>query len=711
MKRTYVSWDDFSPSPFGEIIANKQTGDILCDDIVCLDTETSHNHDENNPIGWVYQWAFTYKDLIVYGRKPSQLVEAFMKIIEANDLYGGVEKPKKRLVIYIHNMSYDYSYIKEWLRDAFDTYTERMLATSKHKLITYEISGLYFKCSYRLSLKGLDSWAKGLGTVHKKLVGTIDYDVIRYQDSPLNKKDWKYMFYDVIVLDEAVRKQFAIYGDDVKTVPLTSTGYVRRETKKEAEKEKKNRYVFLDSQLDEDTYNMCRSAFAGGLTHGNSLMEGDIQEGCIRHRDFVSHYPSQQRCYSAPVSKFSTYFDHTQNDGVMSLVELIEVSQKKCILATIRFENMVLRQGVTLPYAQESKFHDGKLGKIDLISSNGRIVKMKGEAVVVVNEHDLKWLCKQYLFGYTILNVKTASRGKFPQYLINVIDRYFILKSECKKIIGDLEAKGIDSYKYPEYVEARLNETIAKGMLNGIYGMSATDLIRNVIYETLEGEWVDEKPTDISGELYEYYGKWGSFMAYQLGVWTTSNARNQLMEFVELVGYENFIYADTDSIFYHSTPEIEARIEARNQELREEGDKKGWFVEVDGKKIRYNQFTLEHEDIVRFKYLHSKCYAYEVKKGDKIQLKVTIAGVRRKGKKGTREEELGTIEELEHGKIFTDCGGTIVKHIFHTPTEEYINGHLTEYASCDIISNVTKTLNAGMLRFEEDMWWSPADNL
>ena len=83
-------------------------------------------------------------------------------------------------------------------------------------------------------------------------------------------------------------------------------------------------------------------------------------------------------------------------------------------------------------------------------------------------------------------------------------------------------------------------------------------------------------------------------MAYQLGVWTTSNARNQLMEFVELVGYENFIYADTDSIFYHSTPEIEARIEARNQELREEGDKKGWFVEVDGKKIRYNQFTLEH---------------------------------------------------------------------------------------------------------------------
>ena len=61
----------------------------------------------------------------------------------------------------------------------------------------------------------------------------------------------------------------------------------------------------------------------------------------------------------------------------MSLLELIEVSQKKCILATIRFENMELRQGVTLPYAQESKFHGGKLGKIDLISSNGRIYMLK----------------------------------------------------------------------------------------------------------------------------------------------------------------------------------------------------------------------------------------------------------------------------------------------------------------------------------------------
>lgn len=711
MERTYVSWDVFSPSPFGEIIANKKTGDILCDDIVCLDTETSHNHDENSPIGWLYQWAFTYKDLLVYGRKPSQLVEAFMKIIDVNNLYGGDEKPKKKLVVYIHNLSYDYAYIKEWLREAFDTYTERMLATARHKLITYEISGLYFKCSYRLSLKGLDSWSKGLGTKHKKLVGTIDYDVIRYQDSPLNKKDWKYMFYDVIVLDEAVRKQFAIYGDDVKTVPLTSTGYPRRETKNEAEKDKKNRYRFIDSQLSDEVYGMCRKAFAGGLTHGNVSMEREVQEGCIRHRDFVSHYPSQQRCYSAPDSKFTSYFDYDETEREMSLLQLIELGKRRCILATIRIENMELRQGVTLPYAQESKFNEGKIGSIKILACNGRIVKMKGVSVVTVNEHDLKWLCKQYLFGVKILKVQSASRGKFPQYLINVIDKYFIMKSECKKIVLDLESKGIDSFRFPEYVEAKLNESIAKGMLNGIYGMSATDLVRSVIYETLQGDWVDEYPADIAGELHEYYGKWGSFMAYQLGVWTTSNARNQLMDFVELVGYENFIYADTDSIFYHSTPEIEARIEARNQELRDEGDKKGWFVEVDGKKVRYNQFTLEHEDIVRFKYLHSKCYAYEVKKDDKISLKVTIAGVSKKGLKGTREKELGTLDELDEFKVFTDCGGTMTSHVFHEPTTEYVNGHLTEYASCDIIKGVTKTLNVGATQFEEDMWWSPADNL
>ena len=39
----------------------------------------------------------------------------------------------------------------------------------------------------------------------------------------------------------------------------------------------------------------------------------------------------------------------------------------------------------------------------------------------------------------------------------------------------------------------------------------------------------------------------------------TAEARDQLLQFVELIGYPFFFICDTDSIFYISTPEIEAR--------------------------------------------------------------------------------------------------------------------------------------------------------
>ena len=48
---------------------------------LCFDCETSHNHNEDNPIGWVYQWAIGWKDNNYYcGRTPSQFIN-FLKQI------------------------------------------------------------------------------------------------------------------------------------------------------------------------------------------------------------------------------------------------------------------------------------------------------------------------------------------------------------------------------------------------------------------------------------------------------------------------------------------------------------------------------------------------------------------------------------------------------------------------------------------------------
>ena len=73
---------------------------------------------------------------------------------------------------------------------------------------------------------------------------------------------------------------------------------------------------------------------------------------------------------------------------------------------------------------------------------------------------------------------------------------------------------------------------------------------------------------------------------------------------------------------------------------------------------------------------------------------VTIAGVQKKGRNGhTRIKELGSIDELKHGKVFRDCGGTRCVYI---EKNDITN-------SCAIILNTEKTLSTASdsLLFED----------
>lgn len=714
--RELVDCKDFSPSVLS-FVCNKR-GDKTAESWICLDTETSNNHDEENLVGWIYQWCFSYGNQLVYGRKPSQLVEALKKIIKVNGLgtwkvWGKEDEYfSKRVVVYVHNLAYDYEYFKMWVKEAFPSAIEKLIAVGTHKVLVWEIGGLQFRCSYKLSQKSLEAWGRELNIHHRKMVGAIDYDTVRYQDTPLNKDDWHYMFTDVIALDECITTQMAIHNDDIMSIPYTITGYVRRDARAEFKKDKGERPKFKKTRLYSDTYDMCRKEFAGGLTHGNRFLAGKTIKGKIRHRDFASHYPSQQRFYEAPKSGFILYFN-AETDKEMSMQDLITLCSKRCILAAITITKLTVKKGVTLPYAQTYKFIEGrniKLKDTNIIDDNGRILKYEGSTCIIVNEYDLKWLIKQYEgIEYRIEKVYTAIRGEFPKYLQKTVDNYFtgktVLKNKCKKLLK--EGFTEDSV---EYREAYRDLMIVKGKLNGIYGMSATDPVR-VEYEDsiITGEWTKKGMTEQerAEALTDYYNSNSNFMAYQLGVWTTALARNELLEFVELIGYENFLYADTDSIFYISTPEIEKKIEDRNAYFRAECDRRGVYVDVEGKRVYYNQFEDEEEDIVAFRFLHSKCYAYIVNTEEGEELHTTIAGVAKHGRRGmTRVKELGSIDELKHGKQFVDCGGTQCKYIPHQAETVYIDGHLTEIACSAIICNTMKTLRGEISREENRYKWS-----
>ena len=178
------------------------------------------------------------------------------------------------------------------------------------------------------------------------------------------------------------------------------------------------------------------------------------------------------------------------------------------------------------------------------------------------------------------------------------------------------------------------------------------------------------------------------------------------MEYVEIIGYENFLYADTDSIFYISTPEIEEKIEQRNKEKYDHAVTIGAYIEVDGKKITYDAFDDEGEDIVAFRFLHAKAYAYETSDGE---LHCTIAGVAHRDAKGyTREQELGSIDELKDGKVFRRTGSTTVVYVEHEPKILDIDGHRIETAGAAVLLPTTKTIHDALHR-DEDIYYEEVD--
>lgn len=627
-----------------------------------FDIETSHNHNDDNLIGWLYQWAFYFQEKCVVGRTPSEFVKLLNHIREHAD---GV-----CIVCLVHNLSYEFQYLKNYLYECDNDIT--MLAIKSHQILNVKMPNynIEFRCTYRLSNMSLDGWCRKYKTYHTKATGLIDYDVIRYQDTPLTVDDWRYMVSDVIAMSDCYK--YESDGYNITNIPITSTGFVRKDMQREFAKDKKNRDDFKKTKLSPLYYQLCKRAFSGGLTHGNRLKADKIIRGNIGHFDFRSFYPSTIACCDFPMSQFMTIYDMATDTEVLTVSDCFRLARDYCLLIEIEFDGATVNRSCTLPILQISKLVEyNRHGEYKLrYVDNGRALQVDGLFTFLFTELDLETFCRQYTTKrYRILRVVGARRGKLPQWFRNMNDKYFNDKLHLKDVDPVLYAK-------------------SKAKLNAQYGMSATDPIKNeTIIDWLTGEWSEQnkhKGELIDDELIKFYKKRTSFMRFQWGVWVTSHCRNLLVKMVELVGYDNFLYCDTDSIFFIKTPENAKRLEEWNKRNYEERVKRGEYIDgLDGTPYVYMAFEDENDGITAFKFLHAKCYGAETNDG----LKLTIAGVPSSNKNGTvtREQELKTLDNLRDGFVFNECGGNRIAYIEHEIATENINGHLIEFASSGVI--------------------------
>ena len=99
-------------------------------------------------------------------------------------------------------------------------------------------------------------------------------------------------------------------------------------------------------------------------------------------------------------------------------------------------------------------------------------------------------------------------------------------------------------------------------MLNSVYGMCVTDIIKdNAIYSNDEN-WYFEK-VDVNAEIEKYNLSKNRFLYYAWGIWVTAYARRNLWTGILAVG-KDYVYSDTDSIKTLNYDNHKSYVEAYN---------------------------------------------------------------------------------------------------------------------------------------------------
>lgn len=578
------------------------------------------------PWAFMYHWQMSVGGYLIIGRTWEEWLEFFDRLEEVLEFNGN-----RQLVIYVHNLGYEFQFMRDFLNRYFDGFT--VFASKARQPITVQTGrGVQFRCSYKLTNMSLEKAVKNeLGVVHAKAAGDLDYKKIRTPRTTLTDTEVGYCVGDVISLYEMIERRLINEHDNLETIPMTSTGYVRRMCRKATRKDGHYRRLFKETEMNMYIYTLLKEAGRGGNTHANRYMSGKVQHNADSF-DVQSSYPFCLCAFMFPINKFTPYGD------VESLEELDGLLKKYACLFRIVLQNPAVRESVTMPYIPISKCtqHGGNL-KLD----NGRILSCDWLQMTVT---DIDWeiIKNQYTWdSFAVTDMCTAKYDYLPECLLDSIREVYKDKCELKFLKEEAKRKGTDAGDIP-YLYNKI-----KNRLNGIFGMMYTDPVKEENTLDENGEWIVNSP-NTEEALEKFYRSRNSFLYYAWGVWCTAHARKHLQQLLDLTG-EATIYCDTDSSKAVGA-DIEA-IEKVNIEIANLARERRAYAVAGGKTYYMGVYEHENEDepIAEFKTLGAKKYAYVDSEG----LHCTVSGV----SKELGAKELQSIDNFRIGFVFRDAGG------------------------------------------------------
>lgn len=453
------------------------------DIITAFDIETTYIKEIDNSVMYIWQWQFGDKYTVI-GRSWYELRLFLAELKE--------ELEDNRLVIYVHNLSFEFQY----LSGVFDFAPDDVFCMDHRKVLKALLHNSFeFRCSYLQTNMSLRSFCEKMGVHSFKL--KMDYKKQRFWYTELTQKELAYCVNDVKGLVEAIQIEMDRDGDNLYTIPLTSTGYARRDAKKAMRKVSPS---YVKNQLPTyEIYKMLREAFRGGNTHASRYYSNKILED-LNSADISSSYPNEIVNSLFPVSKFQI----KKNCTMEQLEELIYKRGKAVIIRCALFNVTLKDDIIPVPYIPTSKCRGIYKGTYD----NGRVLSAEVIAEITITDIDYEIIKKQYDFDMRLITVASARYGKLPQPLRDCVLDYFKQKTLLKDKPTDQE--------HTDVFYALLYGK-QKQLLNAQFGMMAQDPVKVSVkyFSGLEKLYKDE---DTDPEiLFNDYNK-RAFLCYQWGV-------------------------------------------------------------------------------------------------------------------------------------------------------------------------------------------------
>ena len=608
--------------------------------VVTFDIETTSYKDDDVKKAIVYTYTLSVDGEITTYRTRDQFMDALEFLVWLFRI-----TPEHRLVVYVHNLAFEYRFIKhyfEWL-DVFAVSDANRITRATTK------TGIEFRCSYMLTHLPLSSVGKEVGV--KKMTGDLDYGLMRHGSTPITDEEQGYIDNDVAIIDALLSKR--LKDDTFKSIPMTSTGYVRRKVRQSCRKDPDYMAWLRSTPLTKPTYELARTAFSGGYVHANANFFGEVVED-VTAFDLGSSYPSSMVQFRFPLTMFTPA--PVADDPAF----LDQKAMTDCFMVDVTLHDITTNY--PFPTISSSK----ALSSSDVTEDNGRVFSASSVRLVLT---DVEWTTIRRCYSVDSIFVHefvTAGSGVLPSPIIDPIIELYTNKTTLKGVSG-----------YEDLYLA------SKAQLNSVYGMSAMDPVRQDITFDVDTQEMIVKPADIDEQLAAHNKSKSRFLYYPWAAWVTAYSRSILLNTIYdlMDAGVDVIYCDTDSIYYRTDPRAVPVFDAINREITERIEQAELIrghsgrtapAKPDGTPTPLGVFEFDGH-YSEFKTLGAKRYAVVTDDGD-FHFHITVSGL--------SKNAAGYI--VDHGGMnFFRDGMTIPAEFSgrntHTYSDETVTNMMTDY--------------------------------